>query len=268
MEGLALLARKHGDGTLRTALDQNVLLPGVAGQARPALGHELAALGLAWEADTLTRATVACTGKQFCSLAVTETKGYALQLLEELRRRRVEAYGLRLAMSGCPSACAQHHTADIGLRGAKVRKGVRVVDAFDVYLGGGVSGTLELGILWKKGVPFPQLAELLQRTVGEFHLHRRPGESFSAYWRRKLAGAAPEVVALEEPPRWRCRECSYLHDGAEPPGFCPRCAAIRARFVRDDSSGGPDMAPTPPTLGTSAAEPRPSSASPLVSRDD
>jgi ferredoxin-nitrite reductase len=237
LEGLALAARRFGDGTLRTATDQNLVLPDVPVESRAALGHALAALGLGFEADSLTRSTVACTGKQFCSLAVTETKGYAFQLLEQLRRRRVETYGLRIAMSGCPNACAQHHTADIGLKGVKVRRGLRVVDAFDISLGGGVSGGLQLGLPWKKGVPFPQLAAVLDEAIREFHLHRGPDESFSAYWRRRLAGTAPEVVAPELPPAWRCEECAYVHDGPRPPAFCPRCAAIAARFVRDDAAG-------------------------------
>lgn len=235
MEGLAVLARKYGDGSLRTATDQNLVLPNVPGEARAALGHDLAGLGLAFEADSLTRHTVVCTGKQFCGLAITETKGYAFQLVEELRRRRVECYGIRIAMSGCLNACAQHHTADIGLKGVKVRKGLKVVDGFDLYLGGGVSGQLELGILHKKGVPFGQLAESLEQLIREFHTHRQDGESFSAFWRKRLAGGKPEVVAPEEPPAWRCQECGYLHGGQEPPGFCPRCAAIRSRFVVDDA---------------------------------
>ncbi|HWP34357.1 MAG TPA: precorrin-3B synthase, partial [Thermodesulfobacteriota bacterium] len=240
MEGLAVLARRYGDGTLRTATDQNLLLPNVPGEARERLGHELAALGLAFEADSLTRHTVACTGKQFCNLAVTETKGHAFRLVEELRRRRVECYGIRIAMSGCPNACAQHHTADIGLKGVKVRQGLRVVDGFDVYLGGGVSGGLALGTLYRKGVPAGRLPQLLEAVVREFHTHRRPDERFSAFWRRRLAGHVPEVVAPEEPPAWRCRDCGYRHPGEEPPGFCPRCAAVRSRFARDD--GGEEEA--------------------------
>lgn len=252
MEGLAVLARKHGDGTLRTAPDQNIVLPNVPSEAREPLGRDLAALRLAFEADSLTRNTIVCTGKQFCSLAVTETKGYGFQLVEELRRRRVETYGIRIAMSGCPNACAQHHTADIGLKGAKVRKGLRIVDGFDVYLGGGVSETLALGTLWKKGVPFGQLPELLERVVREYHVERRADETFTAFWRRRLSGTTPEVVAPEEPPAWRCGECDYLHAGEEPPAFCPRCAALRARFVL---SGDPEMAPTPATLGGAPGDP-------------
>ena len=244
LEGLAVLARRYGDGTLRTAIDQNVLLPNVPTRARDALGLDLAALKLTFEADALTRNTVVCTGKQFCSLAVTETKGYAFQLVEELRRRRVEIFGIRIAMSGCPNACAQHHTADIGLKGVKVRKGLRIVDGFDVMLGGGIAGTLSLGTLWKKGVPFRQLPELLERVIAEFHMQRQPGDTFTAFWRRRLHGTTPEVVAPEEPPAWRCRECAYLYAGEAPPPFCPRCAALRARFFRDDGGDATD-----PTTG-------------------
>jgi ferredoxin-nitrite reductase len=255
MEGLAVLARKYGDATLRTATDQNLVLSNVRGEAREALGHELAALGLAFETDSLTRQTVVCTGKQFCSLAVTETKGYAFQLVEELRRRHVESYGIRIAMSGCPNACAQHHTADIGLKGVKVRKGIRVVDGFDVSLGGGISGAAQLGSLYKKGVPFAQLAELLEQVIREFHTNRRSGtgagETFSAYWCRRLAGRPVEVVAPEEPPTWRCRECGYLHHGENPPSFCPRCAALKARFVRDD--GAADETVAAPAVARAAA---------------
>jgi len=244
VEGLALLSRRHGDGTLRTAIDQNLLLPNVPARAREALGRDLAALKLAFDADSLTRNTVACTGKQFCNLAITETKGYGFQLVEELRRRRVETYGIRIAISGCPNACAQHYTADIGLKGAKVRRGLRIVDGFDVYLGGGVAETLSLGTLWKKGVPFSQLPELLERVIREFHLQRQAGETFTAFWRRRLPpGLTPDTVAPEEPPAWRCRECAYLHAGEAPPAFCPRCAALRARFFRDDGGAEADAEP-------------------------
>jgi NAD(P)H-nitrite reductase large subunit/rubredoxin len=226
---------------IRTATDQNVVLPNVPGEAREALGNTLAALGLGFEADSLTRQTIACTGKQFCSLAVTEAKSYAFQLVEELRRRRVETYGIRIAISGCPNACAQHHTADIGLKGVRVRRGLRVVDGFDVYLGGGVSGSLDLGHLHRKGVPFSQLSECLEKVIRQFHAERGADESFSAFWRKRLAGEKPEVVAEEELPVWRCEPCGYLHAGERPRGFCPNCGAVRARFVAGSGLAATDL---------------------------
>ncbi len=238
VEGLAVLSRRHGDGTLRTAIDQNLLLPNVPARARTALGGDLAALKLAFEADSLTRNTVVCTGKQFCSLAITETKGYGFQLAEALRRRRVETFGIRIAMSGCPNACAQHHTADIGLKGAKVRRGLRIVDGFDVYLGGGVADELSLGTLWKKGVPFSQLPELLERVIRDFHTQRYADETFTAFWRRRLHGLPAEIVAPEEPPAWRCREGAYLHTTAATtrlPGRRPRSTSRRRAMGRPQS---------------------------------
>ncbi|MGH7410670.1 MAG: FAD-dependent oxidoreductase, partial [Candidatus Methylomirabilis sp.] len=116
-----------------------------------------------------------------------------------------------------------------------------------VYLGGGVAGAAELGTFYKKGVPFSQLAELLEQIIKEFHIHRQSGESFSAFWRRRLTLHKPEVVAPEEPPTWRCRECGYLHHAENSPGFCPRCAAVNARFVRDDGAADDEAPPSQKT---------------------
>jgi ferredoxin-nitrite reductase len=230
-EGVAILSRDFGDGTLRTTPDQNLILPGVSGADRAALGTALAALGLAFEADSLTRQIIACTGKQFCSLALTEAKGYGLQLIEDLRRRHVELYGIRIAISGCANACAQHHTSDIGLRGVRVRQGMRAVDAFDIYLGGGAGRTITLARLYQKGLPVNRIADTLERIVREFHNQRLRGETFSTYWQRVLAEREPEVILPEELPAWHCAACGYDHLGASPPGFCPRCAAVKRQFA-------------------------------------
>jgi ferredoxin-nitrite reductase len=230
-EGVAILARDFGDGTLRTTPDQNLILPDICGADRGALGTALAALGLGFEADSLTRQTIACTGKQFCSLALTEAKGYGLQLIEDLRRRHVELYGIRIAISGCANACAQHHTSDIGLRGVRVRQGLRAVDAFDIYLGGGVGRTITLARLYQKGLPVNRVADTLERIVREFHNQRLRGETFSTYWQRVLAEREPEMILPEELPAWHCAACGYDHLGASPPGFCPRCAGVKRQFA-------------------------------------
>jgi sulfite reductase beta subunit-like hemoprotein len=242
-EGLAILARDRGDGTLRTTPDQNLILPRVRGADRVAIGTALARLGLAFEADSLTRQIVACTGKQFCNLALTEAKGYGLQLLEQLRHRHVELYGIRVAISGCANACAQHHTADIGLSGVRVRQGLRAADAFEIYLGGGVGRTITLARLYQKGVPLKRIAETLDRIVREFHHQRQGNETFSSYYQRVLAEREPEVILPEETPLWHCETCGYDHAGTSPPGFCPRCAAVKRQFVlRHDRSAADAVA--------------------------
>jgi hypothetical protein len=89
---------------LRTTYDQNLVLPGIPGTARQVVGYALAPYGLTCELDSVLRQMVACMGKQFCNLAITETKGYAYQLIEALRRRNVQLYGINLRLSGQRSA--------------------------------------------------------------------------------------------------------------------------------------------------------------------
>src|SRR3984957_21330408 len=95
-----------------------------------------------------------------------------MAMLEELRRRHVELYGIRIAISGCANACAQHHTSDIGLRGVRVRQGLRAADAFDIYLGGGAGKTVTLARLYQKGVPIKRIADTLDRIGRELDEQR------------------------------------------------------------------------------------------------
>ena len=87
LEGLALAAKKWGDGTLRTTPEQGVAILNIPSGFRDAAATAVAAHGISPHADTLARNTVACTGKQFCNIAVTETKGHMLQLVEKLQRQ-------------------------------------------------------------------------------------------------------------------------------------------------------------------------------------
>lgn len=38
------------------------------------------------------------------------------------------------------------------------------------------------------------------------------------------------VFKREKPARWVCRNCGFVHEGAEPPNVCPACAHPRAHF--------------------------------------
>jgi hypothetical protein len=228
-EGLAVIARQYGNGTLRTTCDQNLFVVNIPTASKQAVGYALARHGLTFEPDPVTRNMVACTGKQFCNIALTETKGYAYQLIEALRRRLVHLHGIRIHMSGCPSSCAMTYTADIGLKSVKIRRRLRVLDAFDVYVGGGLAETVQMGILYRQGVPFDELPGCLEEIVREFYVHRRDPETFSAYWRKKLRGHTSAAVQGDLP-TWRCSRCGYLHVAHDPPPFCLTCAALRARF--------------------------------------
>ncbi len=263
-EGLALVARDYGGGRLRTTVNQNLIVTDIPDAARYSVTHAIARYGLTFEPDTVTRNVVSCTGKQFCNIAVTETKGYAYRLIEELRRRKVQLNDISLHMSGCPSSCANSYTADIGLKGTKIRRRLRVVDAFDVYLGGGVGTGVQLGILFKKAVPFDELASELEAVVGEFYRQREVSDNFAQYWRRRLAGQKADA-AHRAVPTWRCSACGYQHVSADPPTYCPVCSAIRIKFepvAEEADAEKPErpMADRPAAAGGSSQAAAPRSA--------
>ncbi len=109
LEGLGVLAERWGNGGLRTTHEQGMAVVNIPTRHRQAALTDAAALGLSIHADALDRNTMACTGSQFCNIAVTETKGHMFQLLETLRKKQVRLEGIRIHMSGCPSSCAALH---------------------------------------------------------------------------------------------------------------------------------------------------------------
>ena len=234
LEKLAILSKRWGSGQLRATHEQGIIVLDIPSGFKDAAATAAAAAGLSPHADSLVRNTVACTGKQFCNIAVTETKGHMFQLVEKLRQRAVMLHGIRIHMSGCPASCAQHHTADIGLKGVRVRRLLGTCEGFDVYLGGGVMGQIHLALLYKLGVDADQLPVLIEEVIRQYYLKHRPGQTFSAYWREEIQSSEALKVGDREyaPPTWICESCDYRHLGEDPPVFCPRCAGLRRHFAR------------------------------------
>lgn len=234
LEGLAVAANRWADGRLRLTPDQGILLVDIPTGFKDAAATAAARFGLSPACDSIVRSVVACTGKQFCNIAVTDTKSHALSLIEQLRRRAVALHGIRIHMSGCPSACALHHTADIGLKGVRVRRMLGTREGFDVYLGGGVNSQLHFGLPYRMGVDVDQLPQLVHEVVDEFYLRHKPGQTFSAYWRERLREqtASKTDEAEFRPPVWECDHCGHHFHGEDPPIYCPQCTSLRRHFAR------------------------------------
>jgi sulfite reductase (ferredoxin) len=84
------------------------------------LAKEFDAIGLKVGGSSFWRGTVACSGTEFCKLAITETKSFSRWLVEELEER-LPGFDqhLKLHVTGCPNSCGQHWIADIGIEGKK-----------------------------------------------------------------------------------------------------------------------------------------------------
>jgi nitrite reductase/ring-hydroxylating ferredoxin subunit len=96
------------------------------------------------------------------------------------------------------------------------------------------AGQVQMGLVYQLGVDVNQLPQLIEEVVQEYYLRRRPGQTFSAYWRERLKDREATKAADHDysPPVWLCESCGFEHRGEDPPVFCPSCAGLRRNFAR------------------------------------
>ena len=155
-----------------------------------ALVAALDRIGLPTDPHPFRRNTMACTGIEFCKLAIVETKARAATVVAELERRLARLdEPIRLHLNGCPNSCARIQVADIGLKGQLVRDSSGAqVEGFQVHLGGGLG--LDSGFgrkLRGHKITATELPDYVERLVRAYLGQRTPGERF-AQW----AVRAPE----------------------------------------------------------------------------
>ncbi|MGA7651960.1 MAG: nitrite/sulfite reductase, partial [Terracidiphilus sp.] len=122
LEAAAELAERFGSGNLRTTISQNLIFVDVPYAKTGELARELGRIGLYVDGTVFWRGAVACTGTEFCKLAITETKAFTRWLVEEMEERLPEFdQELRLHVTGCSNGCGQHWIADIGMEGKKIK---------------------------------------------------------------------------------------------------------------------------------------------------
>ncbi len=140
---LADLADKYGNGQLRATIGQNILIVNVPNRETAALVVELNTLGLNVDVSPFWRGAIACTGTEFCKLAIAETKAFNKWLVADLEER-LPGFDqqIRLHVTGCTNSCGQHWIADIGLEGKKIKKDGQMVDAFFFCVGGSIGNML------------------------------------------------------------------------------------------------------------------------------
>jgi sulfite reductase (ferredoxin) len=183
---LADAAERAGSGRVRLTPQQKIVVLDVPDSSVEPLIGELNALGLQARPSPWRRTTMACTGIEFCKLAIVETKERAIRLVEELEKRLVDVHPdapISIHLNGCPNACARTQVADIGLKGQIVTDAEgRQVEGFQVHLGGGLG--LDSGFGRKlRGlkVTSAELGDYVDRLVRRFSEQRTEGERF-AQW--------------------------------------------------------------------------------------
>jgi sulfite reductase (ferredoxin) len=206
LRALADVAEAHGSGELRTTPMQNAIVVNVRRERVPSLARALERAGLPLEASPFRRGAIACTGSEFCKLALTETKDFARRLVEDLEGRLpgFEEH-LKLHVTGCPNSCGQHWIADIGLEGKKQKIDGALVDAYYFCVGGALGARHATARPIGLRVPACEVAAAIERLLRAYLAERHVDEPFRAFAARHddatlrawLAGAPVPPVARD-----------------------------------------------------------------------
>lgn len=147
LQRLADLSEEFGDGHLRLTAQQKLVIVNVQPARADELADGLAELGLLVHPSRFRRSAMACTGIEYCKLAIVETKSIAAQTVAELERRLPECDSpVAIHVNGCPNSCARIQVADIGLKGMIVNDSTGAsVAGFQVHLGGMLGEDAVLG---------------------------------------------------------------------------------------------------------------------------
>jgi len=163
------------------------------------LVKELEVAELRAQGSPFWRGTIACTGTEFCKLAITETKGYARWLVEQLEERLpgFEQH-LKIHITGCPNSCGQHWIADLGLEGKKVKGDREMVDAYYFCVGGAVGREQAKARPIGYRCPAAEVPDAIDRLLQAFLAERRAGENFRQFCARHTDGELRSFLAGEE----------------------------------------------------------------------
>jgi sulfite reductase (ferredoxin) len=182
MRSLAGLAERFGTGELRTTTMQNLVIVNAPRARAGELERAIDRAGFPLDASPFRRGTVACTGSEFCKLALTETKGFARWLVEDLEARLPGFQEhVRINVTGCPNSCGQHWIADIGIEGKKIKMDGRLVDAYYFCVGGAVGRHQAVARPVGYRVPASAVPEAVERLLRAYLAERRPDQSFRAF---------------------------------------------------------------------------------------
>jgi sulfite reductase (ferredoxin) len=179
---VAELSERLGGGRVSTTAQQGLVLLDVPEESVEEVVAAMEAEDLRVRPSVFRRGTLACTGLEFCKLAIVETKARAVDLYDELERRLPDFdQPLTLNVNGCPNSCARFQTGDIGLKGSIVDG----VEGFQIHLGGRLGEDAGFG---RKArglkVTADGAADYIERLLRTYLKERSGDESFAVWVRR------------------------------------------------------------------------------------
>ena len=246
LRGLANLCHQYVKDTVRTTVDQNLLVRWVANGDLPAFHQGLKALDLAAAGAGRLADVTACPGTDSCKLGITSSRGLAAVLHQEFNNGMSDIAGrddLKIKISGCFNSCGQHHIADIGFFGSVQRKGTKIAPMVQVFLGGSTKGNASSYGLAVGKVPSKN-APAAVRKLTEFYSAEKQGqETFSDVVNRvgkaRLKDELKELAVLpsyeEDPGSYS--DCRQPWDYTKNIGVgeCAGAVVDQAEFMLEDA---------------------------------
>jgi len=181
---VAEIAEAHGSDRIRTTVDQKLVILDIDGERTDAITADLEAEGYEVNPSVFRRQTMACTGIEFCKLAIVETKDRGAALIDELEKRLPDFdEPVSINLNGCPNSCARIQVADIGLKGQLVmNEHGEQVEGYQIHLGGGMG--LNPGFGKKvRGLKSTadDLPDYIERVLRRFQDQKEEGETFAVW---------------------------------------------------------------------------------------
>ena len=187
LNAVADIVERAGSDRVRLTAHQKFVILDVPADKVDATVADLEGLGLKVNPSEFRRGTMACTGIEYCKLAIVETKGRATELIAELEDRLPTFdQPLTINVNGCPNSCARFQVADIGFKGSLVNdENGQTVEGFQVHLGGSLGPDSDFGRkLRAHKVTATEMPDYVQRVTEQYLAERNDGESFAQWTAR------------------------------------------------------------------------------------
>ena len=240
------VSRRYVRDTIRTTVDQNLMLLWVSNGDLPGLYGDLQEIGLAEAGVGRMKDIVACPGTDSCKLGITASRGLAAHLQKKFTNgmsgiaRRSD---LKIKISGCFNSCGQHHIADIGLFGSVQRKKRDTAPVFQVLLGGTTRNNAESYGLTLGKIPAQNVPKAIVKVSDFYSREKRGDETLSDVVARlgktRVKAELKEFMVLptfaESPEYYRDLRQPWQYKRSIGIGECAGEVVDQAEFLLEDA---------------------------------
>ena len=188
LRALADIARQFTKETIRTTVEQNIVLRWISDSDLLELWRALQSVGLAAPGAGTIVDIVSCPGTDTCKLGISSSRGLAAELRKRLAEKSFQfdqaVQNLHIKISGCFNSCGQHHVADLGFYGVSRKMAGYAVPHFQVVLGGDWSHNAVSYGMAVMAIPSKRIPEVVSRLADWYAIRREEGERFKDFINR------------------------------------------------------------------------------------